>query len=112
MPAQQFDSWREYAVEQYYNVYKPKGYTYAETLKALGAKNKGGAKVRKGANIFQDFAEGFADAVPLVRSVLGVKGQPRAPETATRAFFKDAFSSAPGLIKKAIGGKRKKRKNY
>ena len=34
------ESWVDYAVRQYYEIYKPKGYTYAETLKALGAKRK------------------------------------------------------------------------
>jgi len=34
-------SWIDYAVEQYYEVYKPRGYTYSETLKELGEKKKG-----------------------------------------------------------------------
>ena len=42
------EAWKDYATRQYYEVYKPKGYTFAETLKALGEKNRAGSIKRRG----------------------------------------------------------------
>lgn len=41
------EAWKDYAVRQYYEVYKPRGYTYAETLQALGNKRGAGKRTQR-----------------------------------------------------------------